>query len=64
LLESKVLLPAVMGRQLDLRAATIILALLIGSALFGPVGIFLAAPVAAAIKEIMTLAEGGFGERA
>lgn len=64
LLESKVLLPAVMGRQLDLRAATIIMALLIASALFGPVGIFLAAPVAAAIKEIMTLAEGGFGERA
>lgn len=64
LLESKVLLPAVMGRQLDLRAATIIMALLIASALFGPVGIFLAAPVAAAVKEIMALAEGGFGERA
>jgi predicted PurR-regulated permease PerM len=64
LLESKVLLPAVMGRQLDLRAATIIVSLLIATALFGPVGAFLAAPVAAAIKEIMTLAEGGFGERA
>ncbi len=64
LLESKVLLPAVMGRQLDLRAATIILSLLLATALFGPVGAFLAAPVAAAIKEIMTLAEGGFGERA
>jgi predicted PurR-regulated permease PerM len=64
LLESKVLLPAVMGRQLDLHAATIIISLLVASALFGAVGVFLAAPVAAAIKEIMTLAEGGFGERA
>jgi len=62
-IESKAILPAVMGRQLDLRAATIILALLVGNVLFGLAGAFLAAPVAAAVKAILTLADHGFSEQ-
>lgn len=63
-IESKAILPAVMGRQLDLRAATIILALLVGNVLFGLAGAFLAVPVAAAVKAILTLADHGFSEQA
>lgn len=56
--ESKVILPQVIGRQLNLHAATIILALLVGNALFGLIGMFLAAPVAAFAKEMLALLEG------
>ncbi len=60
LVESKVVLPLVIGRQLGVHAATIILALLVGNALFGLVGMFLAAPVVASVKEVLELAEQGF----
>ncbi len=60
--ESKVILPLVLGRQLGVHAATIIIALLIGNALFGIVGMFLAAPVAASVKEILDLVHQGFAE--
>ncbi len=39
-----------------------ILALLLGNALFGLVGMFLAAPAAAFTMELLELAERGFGE--
>lgn len=52
--ESKLIVPLVVGRPLRLHAATVLLALLIGNALFGLVGIFLAAPVAAALRAGVT----------
>lgn len=58
--ESKLILPLVLGRQLGVHAATIIIALLIGNAMFGLVGMFLAAPIAASIKEVLELVERGF----
>ncbi len=58
--ESKLILPLVLGRQLGVHAATIILALLVGNAMFGLVGMFLAAPVAASVKEVLDLVERGF----
>ncbi len=60
--ESKVLLPRIIGHQPNLPAVTIILALLLGNALFGLVGMFLAAPAAAFTMELLELAERGFGE--
>ncbi len=60
--ESKFILPLVLGRQLGVHAATIIIALLIGNAMFGLVGMFLAAPVAASVKEVLDLMERGFVE--
>ncbi len=64
LVESKLILPLVLGRQLGVHAATIILALLLGNATFGLVGMFLAAPVAASVKEVLELAQQGFVEPA
>ncbi len=63
-IESKLILPTVMGRQLDLHAATIIVALLVGNVLFGLAGAFLAVPVAAGVKALMVLADQGFSEQA
>lgn len=60
--ESKVILPLVLGRQLGVHAATIIIALLIGNAMFGLVGMFLAAPVAASMKEVLDLIERNFDD--
>jgi len=57
LVESKFILPQVIGHELNLHAATILLALLVGDALFGLMGMFLAAPAAAFLKEMRTLAE-------
>jgi len=51
-LESKLLMPAVLGRQLDLHPVLIIVALLIGAQMGGLLGVFVAAPVLAAIKAI------------
>ncbi len=62
LVESKVILPLVLGHQLGVHAATIIIALLLGNAMFGLVGMFLAAPVAASVKEVLELAQQGFVE--
>ncbi|MDR7535119.1 MAG: AI-2E family transporter [Armatimonadota bacterium] len=62
LVESKVIMPRVIGRELNLHAATIIVALLVGNAVFGLMGMFLAPPAAAFAKELLDLAERGFVE--
>lgn len=46
-IESQIVLPNIIGHELKLHAATILLALLIGNALFGLMGMFLAPPAAA-----------------
>lgn len=61
-IESKIILPLVLGRHLELHGATILIALLAGNALFGLVGVFLASPVAAFLRELVALIEGGFAE--
>lgn len=53
LLESKLLMPAILGQQLDLHPVLIIVALLIGAQMGGLLGVFLAAPVLAAIKTLI-----------
>lgn len=52
-LESKLLMPAVLGRQLDLHPVLIIVALLIGAQFGGLLGMFLAPPVLAVIRTLM-----------
>jgi predicted PurR-regulated permease PerM len=59
--ESKLILPLVIGHELNLHAATIILALLVGNGLFGLLGMFLAPPVAAFLREFVALASGEEG---
>jgi predicted PurR-regulated permease PerM len=53
LLESKLLMPAILGQQLDLHPVLIIVALLIGAQMGGFLGLFLAAPVLAVIKTVV-----------
>lgn len=53
-LESKLLMPAVLGRQLDLHPVLIIVALLLGAQMGGVLGLFLAVPVLAALKTVVT----------
>lgn len=60
LVESKIVLPKIIGHELHLHAVTILLALLVGNALFGIMGMFLAAPAAAFIKALREMSEGGF----
>jgi predicted PurR-regulated permease PerM len=55
IIESKVILPQVIGHHLQLRAATILIALLIGNALLGLVGMFLAPPAAAFLLSFLRL---------
>ena len=57
LAESKIVLPKLVGHELRLHAATILLALLIGNALFGLMGIFLAPPAAAFAKALREMLE-------
>jgi predicted PurR-regulated permease PerM len=52
-LESKVLLPRVVGHEVDLHPVTVIIALLIGMEFFGFIGVFLAVPLAAILKIIL-----------
>jgi predicted PurR-regulated permease PerM len=52
-LESKLLMPAILGQQLDLHPVLIIVALLIGAQMGGLLGVFLAAPVLAAVKSLI-----------
>jgi len=52
-LESKLLMPAILGQQLDLHPVLIIVALLIGAQMGGLLGVLLAAPVLAAIKTLI-----------
>ncbi len=61
-IESKIILPLVLGHHLELHGATILIALLAGNALFGLVGVFLASPVAAFLRELVALIEGGFAD--
>jgi predicted PurR-regulated permease PerM len=55
--ETQILLPNIIGRELKLHAATILLALLIGNALFGLMGMFLAPPAAAFAKALREMFE-------
>jgi predicted PurR-regulated permease PerM len=52
-LESKLLMPAILGQQLDLHPVLIIVALLVGAQVGGLLGVFLAAPVLAAVKAVI-----------
>ncbi len=54
LLESKLLMPAIIGRQLDLHPVLIIVALLIGAEMGGLLGMFVAAPTLAVIKTLIS----------
>jgi predicted PurR-regulated permease PerM len=54
-IESKVLLPKVVGHEVDLHPVSVIVALLLGLEFFGFLGVFLAVPVAAVLK--ISLAE-------
>jgi predicted PurR-regulated permease PerM len=51
--ESKFLLPKLIGYQMRLHPAVIIIVLLIGAEFFGILGMFLAAPVAAILRELI-----------
>ena len=53
LVESKFILPKLIGDRMRLHPAVIIIVLLIGAEFFGIFGMFLAAPVAAAIRELV-----------
>jgi predicted PurR-regulated permease PerM len=55
--ETQILLPNIIGRELKLHAATILLALLIGNAVFGIMGMFLAPPAAAFAKALREMFE-------
>jgi predicted PurR-regulated permease PerM len=52
-LESKLLMPAILGQQLDLHPVLIIVALLVGAQVGGLLGVFLAAPVLAVVKAVI-----------
>ena len=52
-LESKVLLPRIIGHEVDLHPVTVLLALLIGLEFFGFLGVFLAVPIAAVLKIVL-----------
>ena len=51
--ESKFILPKLIGDRMRLHPAVIIIVLLIGSEFFGILGMFLAAPVAAVLRELV-----------
>jgi predicted PurR-regulated permease PerM len=53
ILETKLLMPAILGRQLHLHPVLIIVALLIGAKVGGLVGMFLAAPVLAVVRTLV-----------
>jgi predicted PurR-regulated permease PerM len=52
-LESKVLLPKIVGHHVDLHPVSVILSLLIGMEFFGFIGVFLAVPIAAVMKILL-----------
>jgi len=52
--ESKVLLPKIIGHEVDLHPVSVIVALLLGMEFFGFMGVFLAVPVAALVKVLLT----------
>ena len=51
--ESKVLLPKIIGHEVDLHPVSVIIALLLGLEFFGFMGVFLAVPVAALLKIVL-----------
>ena len=51
--ESKFIMPQLIGRRMRLHPAIVIIVLLIGAEFFGLVGMFIAAPVAAIIRELV-----------
>lgn len=51
--ESKVLLPKIVGHEVDLHPVSVIVALMLGLEFFGLLGVFLAVPVAALIKTVL-----------
>jgi predicted PurR-regulated permease PerM len=53
-LESKVLLPKIIGHEVDLHPVSVIVVLLLGLEFFGFLGVFLAVPVAAVLKIVLT----------
>lgn len=53
-LESKVLLPKIVGHEVDLHPVSVIVSLLIGMEFFGFLGVFLAVPIAAVLKIVLT----------
>ncbi len=53
-LESKVLLPKIVGHEVDLHPVSVIIALLVGMEFFGFMGVFLAVPLAALMKILLT----------
>lgn len=66
LAESKVILPQVMGYHLKLHAVTILIALLIGNAFFGLMGMFMAPPAVAFLRDMVDAVyqqRGGDGVR-
>jgi len=52
-LESKVLLPKIVGHEVDLHPVSVIVSLLIGMEFFGVLGVFLAVPLAAVLKIVL-----------
>jgi predicted PurR-regulated permease PerM len=52
-LESKVLLPKIVGHHVDLHPVSVIVSLLIGMEFFGFIGVFLAVPLAAVLKILL-----------
>ncbi len=51
--ESKVLLPKIIGHEVDLHPVSVIVALLLGMEFFGFLGVFLAVPIAALAKVLL-----------
>ena len=51
--ESKFIMPILIGDRMKLHPAIILIVLLIGAELFGILGMFLAAPIAAIIRELI-----------
>ena len=53
--ESKFIMPRLIGQRLHLHPAAVIVVLLIGAEFLGIIGMFLAAPVAAVVRELLRL---------
>lgn len=53
LAESKLIMPQLIGERLHLHPVVVIVALLIGAEFFGLIGMFMAAPVAAVLRELI-----------
>lgn len=51
--ESKFIMPHLIGRRLHLHPAVVIIVLLVGAEFFGLIGMFLAAPIAAILRQLL-----------